>query len=126
MKKILASVALLVGALHILSAVPAYPGKIRVTQPDGSVITVRLHGDEWFHYITDESGQVVARDADGFYRPASKPTREQFREAAEMRRSANRARQSMAKASSLTLGTHRISRTRNSSSTTLRPRSPTC
>ena len=108
MKKILASVALLVGALHILSTVPAYPGKIRVTQPDGSVITVRLHGDEWFHYITDESGRVVARGEDGFYRPASKPTREQYREAAEMRRSANRARQSMAKASSLTQGTHRI------------------
>lgn len=108
MKKILLSLALLLGALHILSAVPAYPGKIRLTQPDGSVITVRLHGDEWFHYITDERGQVVARGADGFYRPASKPTREQFLEADAMRRSANRVRRSMAKASSLNRGTHRI------------------
>ena len=108
MKKILASLALLVGALHILSAVPAYPGWVRMTQPDGSVVTVRLHGDEWLHYMTDERGQVVARAEDGFFRPASRPTREQFLEADGMRRSANRARQSRAKASSLTRGTHRI------------------
>ena len=108
MKKILVSLALLVGALHILSAVPAYPGKIRVTQPDGSVITIRLHGDEWFHYATDESGQVVARGADGFYRPAPMPTRAEREEASQMRRAAQQMRQSMAQASSLSVGTHRI------------------
>ena len=108
MKKILATLALLLGALHILSAVPAYPGKIRMTQPDGSVITIRLHGDEWFHYATDESGQVVARDADGFYRPAPMPTAAEREEAVRMRKAAQQMRQSMAKASSLSIGTHRI------------------
>ena len=108
MKKILATLALLLGALHILSAVPAYPGKIRMTQPDGSIITIRLHGDEWFHYATDESGQVVARDADGFYRPAPMPTAAEREEAIQMRRAAQQMRQSMAKASSLSIGTHRI------------------
>ena len=108
MRKILATLALLLGAFQILSAIPAYPGKIRVTQPDGSVISIRIHGDEYFHYITDDSGRVVARGADGFYRPVDKPTQEQRQEAAEMRRSANLARQSMAKASSLTQGTRRI------------------
>lgn len=108
MKKILATLALLLGALHILSAVPAYPGKIRMTQPDGSIITIRLHGDEWFHYATDESGQVVARDADGFYRPAPMPTAAEREEAVQMRRAAQQMRQSMAKASSLSIGTHRI------------------
>lgn len=108
MKKILATFALLLGALHILSAVPAYPGKIRMTQPDGSVITIRLHGDEWFHYATDESGQVVARDADGFYRPAPMPTPAEREEAVQMRKAAQQMRQSMAKASSLSIGTHRI------------------
>ena len=108
MKKILATLALLLGALHILSAVPAYPGKIRMTQPDGSVITIRLHGDEWFHYATDESGQVVARDADGFYHPAPMPTAAEREEAIQMRRAAQQMRQSMAKASSLSIGTHRI------------------
>ena len=108
MKKILATLALLLGALHILSAVPAYPGKIRMTQPDGSVITIRLHGDEWFHYATDESGQVVARDADGFSRPAPMPTAAEREEAVQMRKAAQQMRQSMAKASSLSIGTHRI------------------
>ena len=105
MKKILASLALLLSALYTLSAIPAYPGKIRVTQPDGSVITIRIHGDEWFHYITDESGQVVAQDPDGFYRPAPMPTAEQREEAAQMRRAAHQMR---AQASSLTQGSHKI------------------
>lgn len=96
MKKIIASLALLLGVLHSLSAVPAYPGPIRVTQPDGSVITLRLHGDEWFHYLTDESGQAVARGADGFYRKTAKPSAEQFEEAAGLRRAAARMREQAA------------------------------
>ena len=107
MKKILVTLALLAGALQILSAIPAYPGKIRVTQPDGSVITIRIHGDEWLHYITDESGRVVAQDADGFYRPAEMPTAAQLEEAMRMRRAA-RALQAQARASSHTQGVHRI------------------
>ena len=111
MKKILATLALLLGAFHILSAVPAYPGKIRVTQPDGSVITIRIHGDEWFHYVTDESGQVVARGADGFYRPAQMPSAAGRAEALRMREEAGRMRAqaaSAAKAGSMSMGTHRI------------------
>lgn len=107
MKRILASIALLLGALQILSAVPAYPGKIRVVQPDGSTIVIQIHGDEWFHYITDGRGQVVARDADGFYRPAEMPSAAQI-QAAEEARLAARAMQRAARASSLTQGTHRI------------------
>lgn len=56
---------------YAASAVPAKPGSFRYTQPDGSIITLRLHGDEFFHWTTDASGQVVAQDADGFYRPAT-------------------------------------------------------
>ena len=111
MKKILATLALLLGAFHILSAVPAYPGKIRVTQPDGSVITIRIHGDEWFHYVTDESGQVVARGTDGFYRPAQMPSAAGRAEALRMREEAGRMRAqaaSAAKAGSMSMGTHRI------------------
>ena len=107
MRKILSTLALLVGALQILSAIPAYPGKVKVMQPDGSVVTVQLHGDEWFHYITDERGRVVARDADGFYRPAEMPTPAQREESRNMRRAAARMR-AEAKASSLTQGRHRI------------------
>ena len=111
MKRILATLALLLGALHILSAIPAYPGKIQMIQPDGSTITIRIHGDEWFHYITDESGRVVARGADGFFRPAAKPSAAAFAEAMEMRQNAQRVRANAAqaaRASGMTKGTHRI------------------
>ena len=108
MKKILSSIALFLGALQILSAVPAYPGKIRVTQPDGSVITIRIHGDEWFHYITDESGRVVARQADGFYRPAEMPTYEQRQEAMQMRRAARRMQEQTRAAAPAIQGRQRI------------------
>ncbi|MBQ9192538.1 MAG: M6 family metalloprotease domain-containing protein [Bacteroidales bacterium] len=107
MKRILATFALLLGALHILSAIPAYPGKIKVTQPDGSVITIQVHGDEWLHYVTDERGRVVARGEDGFFRPATKPTAVEREEAQSMRRAA-RQMQAAARASSLTQGVHRI------------------
>ena len=111
MKRILATLALLLGALHILSAVPAYPGKIQVTQPDGSVITIRIHGDEWYHYATDDFGRVVARGADGFFRPAALPSEAARAEAVEMRKAAQQMRAKAAeaaKASSLTQGTHKI------------------
>ena len=111
MKRILATLALLLGALHILSAVPAYPGKIQVTQPDGSVITIRIHGDEWYHYATDDLGRVVARGADGFFRPAALPSEAARAEAVEMRKAAQQMRAKAAeaaKASSLTQGTHKI------------------
>lgn len=111
MKRILATLALLLGALHILSAIPAYPGKIQVTQPDGSVITIRIHGDEWYHYATDDLGRIVARGADGFFRPAALPSEAARAEAAEMRKAANQMRAKAAeaaKASSLTQGTHKI------------------
>lgn len=57
-----------------LKAAPAYPYPIKYTQPDGSVITIRLHGDEFWHYTTC-NGRVVERGDDGFYHPASLPSR---------------------------------------------------
>ena len=109
MRKILTTLALLLGALHILSAVPAYPGKIQVKQPDGSVLTIRMHGDEWFHYATDERGRVVAKAADGFWREAAMPSDALREQAMQMRRAAAQLRtQARAQAPSLTQGTHRI------------------
>ena len=52
-------------------AVPAYRGWITQTQPDGSTIQVRLHGDEFCHWYTDVNGQVVEQGADGYFRPVS-------------------------------------------------------
>ena len=48
-------------------AVPARKGGIVVTQPDGSKITIHQHGDESFHWITNEKGEWLKQEADGFY-----------------------------------------------------------
>lgn len=72
MKKIVASIALLLGALNLAMAVPAAPGSHRYTQPDGTVIVLTNHGDEYYHWTTDESGTIVEKGDDGFYRPSTK------------------------------------------------------
>ena len=40
-------------------AVPATPYPVKVTQPDGSELTVRLNGDEFYHFYTTDDGYTV-------------------------------------------------------------------
>ena len=49
-------------------AVPARRGEIVKTQPDGTQIVVYQHGDEHFHWMTNEKGEWLKMDIDGFYR----------------------------------------------------------
>ena len=70
MKRILLLTVTLLLAGMTLSAAPAYPGKVVVTQPDGTRITLRIHGDEFGHWVTDEKGTVMVCEANGFWRPA--------------------------------------------------------
>lgn len=51
-------------------AVPAYPYPIKVTQPDGTVITIRLHGDEYLHWATC-GNSLVAQGTDGYWHYAT-------------------------------------------------------
>ena len=46
-----ALVATLLTATQLL-AVPATPYPVKVTQPDGRELTVRLNGDEFYHFYT--------------------------------------------------------------------------
>ncbi len=64
-------------ALNI-AAKPAYRGGIDKVQPDGSVITIYQHGDEFFHYTTMEDGTWVERQADGFYKAIPALSEEQI------------------------------------------------
>lgn len=48
-------------------AIPARRGGIVKTQPDGSEIVVYQHGDEHFHWMTNEQGEWLHMDEDGFY-----------------------------------------------------------
>ena len=70
MKKIILTLAALLSAATVALAVPAYPGTYKYKQPDGTVIQLRNHGDEYYHWITDENGNTVEKGADGFYRVA--------------------------------------------------------
>ena len=50
-----------------LWAVPAHPGKLQVRQPDGTMLTLCLKGDEWCHYHTTADGYTVVKDSLGYY-----------------------------------------------------------
>ena len=67
MKKI-GLVVLLSVMVGFVWAVPARRGGLVVTQPDGSELTVYQHGDEYFHWTTNEKGEWLCMDDDGFYR----------------------------------------------------------
>lgn len=73
-------------------AVPARRGGIVKTQPDGSQITVYQHGDEHFHWITNEKGEWLKMDNEGFYRVTEALSVEQV----EARRVASSKRAAMA------------------------------
>lgn len=67
-KWILTAAAVLAGTLAL--AIPAQPGVFTYTQPDGSIVRLERHGDEFFHWTTlAGTDQAVALDADGYWRP---------------------------------------------------------
>ncbi len=64
-KHIIAALALSLPGM--IAARPADPRPRIVTNPDGSEVTVRVHGNEFFHFMTDEScSRILERDARGF------------------------------------------------------------
>lgn len=53
-----------------LFAVKAYPYPITITQPDGTKITIKMHGDEFFNYTTTVDGYLIRKDKNGIFRYA--------------------------------------------------------
>ena len=47
---------------------PALSKPVDVKQPDGTVITLRLRGDEFLSFTTTVDGYTVVKGEDGFYR----------------------------------------------------------
>jgi len=47
-------------------AVKAYPFPITVNQPDGTLLTLQLHGDEFHHYRTSEDGLLLKENTKGY------------------------------------------------------------
>lgn len=60
--------ALMIGSSALSFAAPAPGRPQQITQPDGSVVTLTLTGDEFFHCFLTEEGYVVKACDDGFYR----------------------------------------------------------
>ena len=68
MRRIAACLTALLAFSLPLFAVKAYPYPVTVTQPDGTKLTIRIHGDENRSWKTDLSGKPVFQDAGGFWR----------------------------------------------------------
>jgi len=66
MKKILSIVALVLAAIAAW-AVPANPRPMDYIQPNGDTITIRLVGDERFHFNTTVDGFLIAKNDKGFF-----------------------------------------------------------
>ncbi len=66
MRKLLLSLALLLAQLTVSYAAKAWPYPMTFTQSDGTQITVRLHGDEDFHWYTDMQGNILQRTGNDF------------------------------------------------------------
>ncbi|MDR0829525.1 MAG: M6 family metalloprotease domain-containing protein [Prevotellaceae bacterium] len=47
--------------------VPAKPTPIKVVQPDGTELIIKLNGDEHFHYYTTEDGILITQNVGNFY-----------------------------------------------------------
>jgi len=67
MKKLIASLLLagLVSANAL--AIPARPAMYPMPQPDGTMVTVKLIGDEFYHYNTTSDGYTIMLNDDGAY-----------------------------------------------------------
>ena len=65
--------ALLAGAMLSLTAmaVPAHPGLVDINQPDGTRVTIRLVGDEFFNYTCTSDGYTLVQVSTGHYEYAS-------------------------------------------------------
>lgn len=89
MKKLI-GLLILLACCWTLNAKPARGTLVEYTQPDGSVILIRPNGDEWGHWITDQQGRVVSKDAEGYYRVVEGVDAGTMAQLAQVRRQAMR------------------------------------
>ena len=91
MKKLLITLAAVFFCLEGL-AIPAMPGAFTYKQPDGSIVRLERHGDEFFSWTTlAGSSQVMVLGADGFWKKG-RLSESAFAAAQREREKANRER----------------------------------
>lgn len=68
MAKLISGLAVVVFVLSgaVASAAPVEFKPVELSQPDGSVVSLFVTGDEFYHWVHDESGLPVERDEDGW------------------------------------------------------------
>ncbi len=88
MKKIILSLCILTAAALTAAAIPANPRITKVRQPDGTMISLRLHGDEFCSWGTTPDGKTMMAGEDGFYRTVSPSRIKEERTRAKSQRSA--------------------------------------
>ena len=64
-------IAILFGVVSMIAR-KGYSQPVDVKQPDGTKVTLMLHGDEFLSFVTTIDGYTVVKDDDGFYRYARK------------------------------------------------------
>ena len=72
MKRLLIMMVVMLLVTTSLLARPGYTKPVDVLQPDGTMVTLLMHGDEFFSYMTTVDGYTVVKGDDGFYRYAEK------------------------------------------------------
>lgn len=82
-------IAMLLATVSLMAR-PGCSKPVSVKQPDGTTVTLLMHGDEFRHFMTTTDGYTVAKDEEGFYRYAEKgadgqllPTRQKAMNPAE-------------------------------------------
>lgn len=66
MRKITLFMAMLLVAISAM-AIPAHREPVTITQPDGSRLTIKLIGDEFYHFNTTTDGYTIVKNNAGVY-----------------------------------------------------------
>ncbi len=70
-------IMMVIGAVSLMAR-PGYSKPVDVKQPDGSFVTLLMHGDEFRHFMTTTDGYTVVKGEDGYYRYADKDSNGQL------------------------------------------------
>lgn len=90
-------------------AVPARRSTFTVQQPDGSVITLQLVGDEYFHYYRNvATGEALTLASDGSYVPLSSAEKQTRQKVGQQRRVAANAQRAKRMAKRRADGPNRV------------------
>mgnify|MGYP002521916958 CR=1 FL=1 len=67
LKRLLLASVLCAGCAQTTWAIGAYPHPIKLRQPDGTTLMVRIQGDENFHFVTTTDGFLLQKNKKGFF-----------------------------------------------------------